>query len=587
MFGKIHITLLVFLLLIFSCVLWYYNSRLYGPFVFADESEYRLMIDSVINGSWFAGHKQYGPLYPSIVALVIALKPAVSIHLVARVLNSLFALGAFLAFFFLSKQMLKSTWLIWPAIVIFVLSPFWTFVIVTWAEPLFYFLLYVSLYLVYKTALLAEFNKVSAGHYILLGFFGGLLFLTKPVGIFYEFSMFISFLIIFWLRASSKKAIFKSMFSMLIPMGILTISWIARNIFIEHTSMLGYSYVGKHLTQLLQQQPLYLIVLHYIYGVCYQLSYVIMSSLGTAFFVFFFAVKYWRCLAADVRMLIMYVMLSLITVSLVSTIHMLGLIDQTLYPGLGYWVPNGRYLTCLVPVFILLYLRLYQQFGVSFNLLQSKQCMCGLVVALSVVYLATPLQSLGAFMIVNAPDFALYFHIVDGDKFPWRTSHDPNYSIRLVSVALSAVAILPFLLKRRVGVVIFAIVMIVYFFYTSLYQAGLIRVMAESQKPVNKFITASLQSESELNLCTNSHIYFDKSLENYGFRDIYSYWCPRSKIRFTSLEELCKIHLVKKYSEYNFIAKLGDISFKQSPIIYMVGDFAVYKLSVNSCLEYN
>jgi hypothetical protein len=570
--SKWNLAVLTIAAVLFIYLLCSYCSGLQGPFVFGDETEYGNMIHSLLTGNRLAGHQQYGPLYPILVATAQGLLPAVSNFNLARGLNIGFSFLALFPFWLLARSFLGYGKFLWLTTAVFILGPFWSFSIVAWADPLFYALFFLSFYFVHRSV-----TNTGRGAYFGLGLTIGLLFLAKPVGIFYLVALLISLAIVFGKDALTAKVMSRLALTSL--GGLIFIApWIYRNIAIEHTAALGYSYVGLELRRMLSTVSWQTITWQFLEAVSFQLTYILASSLGLMLVIPYLALKSWRSLTASDRILILYTILSLTIISLISALHML------VSPTLGYWIPNGRYLTQYVPLQLLLALYLWTKYkpNTSDEKIWVRVVLC--IIAAMLVYAFSPLESMATFSIINNPDLSGYSRFFDGRNLVWRPRFTPDLLQRLAPVAMMLIGIIPILFfpKRRLVCNLAIFLGSIYLIGTTWHQHELIKIMSNTQRPVNSFFKGSAAPGTVNDLCAAEGIYFDESLKDANFSFIRGYWCPLQPTRYLKLEQICAVSQHSSTvspSPPLFVTTHGNPVAAQSSIAYKTDDYIALRVS--------
>ncbi|NQE51545.1 glycosyltransferase family 39 protein [Herbaspirillum rubrisubalbicans] len=524
-----EIVSLLTLAALFLLVLYSYQVRLPGAFVFGDQTEYAGMVQSLLSGQHMRGYQQYGPLYPAIIALLQSALPNLSMFRAGLSINLVVSLAALLPFYRLCRALFMPGWMTMLCALTLVLAPFWAFSTVTWADPLFYTLFFFSLYGAFDIA-----PEDGWHRYLLLGILLGLMFLAKPIGLFYVVAMLMSLVIA--RRGWSDGKNLAQVLTVAAGSALCILPWIYRNIEIEHTSALGYSYVGTMFKEMLETAGWAKMIGLFLAAVGFHLAYISFSALGAATIIPAMTLQHWRALSLRERVLICYIVSSLAAITGISAVHMF------VNPYLGYWMPNGRYLTQYVPPLLLLAAVLWRKTVQAQTHIPTAWGVLSCILTAAIVYLFSPLESMATFSIFNNPEIAPYSLLLDGKDIVWRGHFAPTEWQRLIpTMATLLLCVSFFFLRRWRGVVMGCIVLsILYLGVTSWHQSRLIRMMAWTQKPVNEFFRQDAQEKKQIDLCMPEGLYFDVSLQNRNIDFIRGFWCPTSVTRFVTPEEACQ-----------------------------------------------
>lgn len=429
----LEIALISPMIVFFACGVAQAWAGAIGPFVFADESEYAEMARALLSGDFLiTGKTQYGPLFPLVIAVLSRLF-TVDVYVAGKIANGI-AWGASALAMFQIARLLGGGWIYrWGGALLTLVAPFWTFALVTWADPMFYFLFFASC-----LALLLVLRNSHIGFRVLLGTVLGLLFLAKPVGIFYALALFAALAVLCWFRKRTQYFIDIGQIGAVWVFCVAP--WMLRNL-TEAGSILGYSYAGRLLNEMFAVQG-WGAVLPLIIGLCYQLAYVSLLSFGFFGVLILILIKSRRNIDDAMVGVVTYVLLSLTLVILISDLHMVP------NPVLGYWIPNGRYFSQYLPPVVLLSLLIFSKARLSGEA-WALWLLLVLLAEIALTVLATPVKMAAPYSIVNNPDMGLMFlwdYFRSGSFLTWQSINVPDrYQVVLSAVLVAT----PLLLLRR------------------------------------------------------------------------------------------------------------------------------------------
>lgn len=527
---------LALLFVLFASLLNSFRIGVPGYFVFGDQAEYAGMIYSLLHGQGMGGFRQYGPLFPAMVAGLQALLPSYPAFQIGIHVNLLASMAALWPFYQLCRRLLGTGLLTWMCSLALILAPFWAFSIVTWADPIFFALFFFSLDAASRCSVLGKWRS-----YLLLGILLGMMFLAKPVGLFYVVAMLLA-LAVSMDDAPLCRASLVRMGAVLLGSALCILPWIYRNIAIEHTSALGYSYVGTLFKEMLETTGWAKILGLLLAALCFHIAYIICCATGAALVIPAVLPRLWRNLSSGERVMIAYLILSLAAVSTISAIHMF------ISPYLGYWVPNGRYLTQYGPALLLLVALFWKKktatASIGWPIVPALLCCAGA----AVVYFCSPLESMATFSIFNNPEIALYSLLFDGLDVAWRGHYDPNYWQRLVPVAVGLLVPVPFFFcsRRRFAIAVCTVLVTTVMALTTWHQSRLIRALALGQRPFNQLLDQSAAQRTQIDLCAKDGLYFDTPLRERNLTFIRQAWCPAAVTQYAGPEEACALQLFSR-----------------------------------------
>jgi len=401
-----------------------------GPFVFGDEVEYAEMARAILAGDFLiTGKNQYGPLFPYMLAAVSRVL-SVEIHSAGKIINGVAWLASVCATYHIVRLLGARRSTCWFAGLLTLVAPFWTFALVTWADPVFYALFFVSclcLALVLKSRCFL--------FRLLLAVVLGLLFLAKPIGIFYAVCLF-CVLVLLYLRSRDRRHLV-ALAQIFVVWLACIVPWMARNL-IESGGLLGYGYAEAYLEKMLQAQGLQAVILLFA-GLAYQLSYIVLLSFGFIGVFVLLWIRNFKHTSEELNGVSAYLLLSLGLVALISDLHM------TPNPFLGYWIANGRYYANFAPLVIALVFLLWQEMAARSKSLPAGWLLAVLAAQWALVILASPMEMAVPYSIVNNPDMGLMFlpNYFELHSFlVWKTRTVPNVFQIGMAVVLTAMPLL-------------------------------------------------------------------------------------------------------------------------------------------------
>lgn len=560
------------MLLIFLGILLAIGSGLRGPFVFADESVYRSMIHAFSKGLGMSGYRQYGPLYPFLVGITGNIFQTKNTYALVKTINIFFALTALIPFWKLAESLLGEAVFFWLAMIVFVLSPFWTYIGVTWAEPLFYSLFFWSVYCVHTAGQLA--SRGTAGKwFIASGIMCGLMFLAKPADIVYGLALIAGYVLVYRKKIVQQASYRAGFLCLALAWAALVFPFIMRNIFLEQTSALGYPYVGNLLKQLINTVSVFEVARLYLASVAYHISYMLVAGFGTLFIVYYLLFRLWKNVSDGDKLLLFYLGISLVGICLLSSVHMI------IFPPYGYRIPNGRYLTQFVPVFICILFYMYNRYFDAVKEKISFRQLPLVSIVILVVLIASPLYVLGAFMIVNGPDLAVYFLMIEGKHIPWRSQFSPDIYQLLAPAGATLLAFIPFMFGRARAIASTVIILICFTILVMgiIHQSWLVHTMAGTQKQINKLFYRSSSGQMNVNVCA-PYVYFESKLESTNIPFLYQYWCPTGKINYLNFSDIKKMTTIKRNDQKNRLIVTKDTGLSSHSIINPVDGFLIVKI---------
>ena len=561
-----------------SCALLsysYYVLRIYingiGPFVFGDEALYAEMTHKVVGGDWIMkGCGQYGPLFPVLLSIITE-SFGINIHLGAKLINIISWLSSCLIAYRISLRLgLGCSKSLLAAALMFV-APFWSFGLVVWGDPLFYFLLF------YQTGLLiSELSGPRLHLRISLGLVSGLMFLAKPIGIFYIPALAIAYLLTVsrhenlglfnnrepWLRLSH---ILISALTIMLP-------WLARNLF-EVGSLLGYNYASQLLKEMLLSNGVNALA-PLMKCFFYQISYVIYMSFGFVGYLGYYAYKKANRIPSHHWGGVTYIFFSIIIISVVSAMHMAP--NHTL----GHFVPNGRYLTQFSPLILIFFCAVSEDISncgrAQRHSLHNWLILIAVLQA-SIVFLASPLLVLVPFSFVNNPDLGLlwFLEIFPFDKgIPWRSApyNQPTLLV-LLSILTLTPALFAVITKSKLKRTLMGFILISMAITCSIVQYGGVAMMQFTQKSLNELFIA------EPMIC-GDNVYFDSSIKSQSLSFMMRFWCNKDEIRMiSSYSEISPSNIPKPSNPaYFVVSEKNSLTPFNSVLLYSNHDFKALKL---------
>jgi hypothetical protein len=545
----------------------------YGPFVFADEAEYAEMARGFASGDFLLrGHSQYGPLFPALVALTSRISgadfyaSAITINLFCWITSCYFSYRLARQFGFLSGEAFFCSALM-------LVAPFWAFGIVVWGDPLFYCIFFVQV-----SIMTSEFSLPSLQRRIWLGTLAGGLFLAKPIGLFYLMPLILAYGLVDIRSKLCKHQIagipWIKISQILIAAFIVIIPWLMRNL-IESGSLLGYTYASQLLKNMILRDGLIALV-PLSKGFIYQISYIIFSSMGFIGLLVYLWVRYFKELSNEIMGVILYVILAILIVALISDLH------NTTHPALGYFVPNGRYLTQFVPIILISSIAVVRCL-VGKKVFESsgtyvRHFFILFFIEAMIVLLATPLCVLVPASLVNNPDLGLLFapEIFPFDRgLPWRGwPHEPSFLSIVGSILLLIPSVLAMLgVLRNWSFKFLILPPLALVVAGSVVQFGGINIMQETQKSLNMLFRYTA------NICGDV-AYFDKDIPVTNEESMYRFWCDGHGIKRTNWADFKSLaHPQSKIVDAIFVTREDRLPLDGTDIdiIYRNADYVVIK----------
>jgi hypothetical protein len=291
-------------------------------------------------------------------------------------------------------------------------------------------------------------------------------------------------------------------------------------------------------------------------GFIFQISYVIFSSMGFLGLLIYLWVRHCKELSNELWGVTLYVILLIVVVALISDLH------NTPHPALGYFVPNGRYLTQFVPILMILFFSAIR-FWVSERRVSSptiSMLHVGTIffIQAMIVLLATPLWVLVPASLVNNPDLGLFFapEIFPFNRgLPWRGwPHEPSFLLLLGSILLLLPSILAMVgVLRNWSIRLLVIPQIVLVAAGSVIQFGGINIMQDTQKTLNMLF------RSTANVCAVVS-YFDKDMPATNEEFMHRFWCNGHGMQRKSWKDFKETAIAKpEIEDALFITRLDRI----------------------------
>lgn len=530
-----------------------------GPFIFSDELEYFSYARDLFAGANLASHTQYGLLYPTLGSLFFRLGDVESAYHALRLLNiALLVSGAIPAFLLVRMLFPKSIMLfLFPVFV--VTAPFSGFVYLIQAEPLYY-----PLFLWTAFSLLCFYREPG----ITAGSIGGvllaLLFHAKPgAGIIVQIAALLSLMALVAVTPSgSRSRLITPMLALGISCVTLTLPWMARNLSLG-VGLIGYAGISSQLASLITEFGYVHLAKEVALSVFYQLSYVFIGTWGLLGVLMAFPVMRWRTIAKENITLIVFAVLCIVGLICLSALGMSGTF------GLGYWMPNGKYLSVVVPLSVLLSLGLLDRILSD----SEKFCLILITTMLAIVTtLATPLGLVAPLSFVNNTELALPIWIIDKTQVIWRGRYDPSTCERIVyAVVYGATGLLLIVVSKWRNIFYFCItVVFAGSFVASLVEHRYVEIIGETQAGLNDAIKFLYRQP-----VVEKGIAFDRDLKNSNVEYIARFWTASNKLRYLDQKEA--VDNAGNVPELNFFITYKNMPF---PVTFSSSGLFVYRVNV-------
>jgi hypothetical protein len=170
-------------------------------------------------------------------------------------------------------------------------------------------------------------------------------------------------------------------------------------------------------------------------SVFYQIAYISAATWGAFAVLLLVTVARWRIVETATRVLLVFLLLLCAEWVLLSAVHMAAY-DIA-------WHPNGRYFSAFFPIFIIVALKFLSESPIA---RQERRGLfaacCGLALIMA---FATPLRAFAPGALVNCPELAFLFTVIDKGHIEWRAVYDPSLMQRVVFALGALVASLLFI----------------------------------------------------------------------------------------------------------------------------------------------
>jgi len=530
-----------------------------GPFIFSDELEYFSYARDLFAGGDLSNHTQYGLLYPALGSLFFRLGDVESVYHALRLLNIAIHISSAIPAFLLVRTLFPKSIMLFLFPVFVATAPFSGFVYLIWAEPLYY-----TLFLWTAFALLCFYRKPG----ITIGSVGGvllaLLFHAKPgAGIVVQFAAFLSFIVLVGVTPSaSRSRLITPMLALGISCVTLTLPWMARNLSLG-VGIIGYASYSSQLASLITEFGYVHWAKEVALSLFYQLSYVFIGTWGLLGVLMALPVMRWRTIAKENITLIVFAVLCIVGLICLSALGMSG------YRGLGYWMPNGRYLSVVVPLSVLLSLGLLDRIP---NV--SEKVWLTLITATLVIVtaLATPLSVVAPYSFVNNTELALPIQIIDKAAVVWRGRYYPSTYERVIfSVIYGATGLVLIWVSRWRNVFVFFVTVIfVGSFAASLAEHRYVKIIGETQAGLNDAIKFFHRQP-----VVEKSVAFDRDLKSGNVEYITRFWTASDKLRYLDQKEV--VDSTVNSPGLNFFVTYKNMPFQ---VTFSSNGLFVYRVNV-------
>jgi hypothetical protein len=261
-------------------------------------------------------------------------------------------------------------------------------------------------------------------------------------------------------------------------------------------------------------------------SVFYQLSYVFMGTWGLLGVLMALPVMHWRTITKENAALIVFTALCIIGLVCLSALGMSG------HRGLGYWMPNGKYLSIMVPLSVLLSLRLLNHIP---NASEKVRLILITATLAIVTAIATPLLVAAPYSFVNNTELALPIWIINKSGVVWRGQYNPATSERVILAVIygTAGSVLIWASSRR-NIFVFLVAMIsAGNLATSLAEHRYVEIIGETQAGLNdtvKFLHRQTVVENSTA--------FDRDLKSGNVEYITRFWTASDKLTYLDQSEV-------------------------------------------------
>lgn len=528
-----------------------------GPFIFGDELEYFSYARDLFAGANLSSHTQYGLLYPALGSLFFRLGDVESVYQALRLLNIALLISGAIPAFLLVRMLFPKSIMLFLFPVFVVTAPFSGFVYLIWAEPLYY-----TLFLWTAFALLCFYREpgITAGS--LGGILLALLFHAKPgAGIVVQFAAFLSLIVLVGVTPSgSRSRLITPMLALGISCVTLTFPWMARNLSLG-VGIIGYASNSSQLASLITEFGYVHLAKEVLLSLFYQLSYVFIGTWGLLGVLITLPVMRWRTIAKENITLIVFAVLCIVGLICLSALGMSG------YRGLGYWMPNGRYISVVVPLSVLLSLGLLDRIPSN-----SEKFWLILITATFAVVtaFATPLLVAAPYSFVNNTELALPIRIIDKAQVIWRGRYDPSIYERVIFAAIYGATGLMLIWVSRWRNIFFFCITLVFAgsFVASLAEHRYVEIIGQTQAGLNDAIKF-LQREH----LVEKEVAFDRELKSGNVEYIARFWTASDKLRYLDQSEI--VNSAGNPSGLNFFVTFKSIPY---PVTFSSNGLFVYRV---------
>lgn len=554
--------LVALVVMLFGYAMYRNGLLITGPFIFADEFEYFSYARDLFAGADLSNHTQYGLLYPALGSLFFNLGDVESVYHSLRILNIAILISSAIPAFLLTRRWFPNSIMLFLFPVFVATAPFSGFVYMIWAEPLYY-----TLFLWTAYALLCFYREPG----IAVGSVGGvllaLLFHAKPgAGVVVQIAAFLSLITLVAVTPSGmRRRLFTPMLVLGICCAALTLPWMARNLSLG-VGLIGYPSYSQQRASLIAEFGYIYLAKETALSVFYQLAYVFIGTWGLLGVLTVFPVMRWRTFPKENFTLIVFSVLCIAGLICLSAFGMSG------YRGLGYWMPNGRYLSVVVPLLVLLSLGLLDRIPSA----SEKVWLILITVTLAIVTaLATPLLVVAPYSFVNNTELALPIRIIDKATVVWRGRYDPSIYERIIfAVIYGATGLVLIWVSRWRNIFFFCITLVfASSFVASLAEHGYVEIIGETQAGLNDTIKFLHRQP-----VVEKGVAFDPELKSGNVEYITQFWTASDKLRYMDQKEVVDSRVSSP--GVNFFVTYKNMPFQVTFSSYGLFVYKVNKVNV-------
>lgn len=518
---------------IFGCAMYLYAASITGPFIFGDEVEYFLFGHDLSTGRDLSNHAQYGILYPSIEAIFFHFGDVGSVYRWLRAFNVAVFILSVIPVLLLARALFPHDRILWFLLSIFgATTSFSAYTDLLWAEPL-----YFTLFQWLVFALFVFYQRPQIATACIVGSLLALLFHTKPgAGLVVEIAAVVSLVTLFSSEARRpyRWTVLGAILTMVLVCGVLTISWIVRNLSIG-AGFIGYQSNAQSLKTLTAEIGALEVAKRTCLSAFYQLSYFFVATWGLLGILAVTPLRRWKTLPIDVRSIAVF-----LATCCAGLIALMALGSNADAGGQEYWMPFGRYSSVICPTIVILAMYLLRSIP---SVERREKCYLIAVTAILAIITAcaTPLLAIVPRSIVNASDLALAMAVINKGRVMWGHGYEATIFESVAFAVLFAcfgfIGILA--AKRRDAFYGFVGLMFLASLTVSLAEHRYMKALGSSQSPTNNAIRFLREQGVDF-----AHaVGIDRSLEESPIGFFVAFWnTSRFSLRYVPAEEVEHIH---------------------------------------------